>query len=86
MICWRLINMFSAEGKAGEIVDKAIEKYELHFDLDFPLYTKEFLTLVANDKYDISLDGAKRLKKFINDRIKENKPVDVPEDYYDRIY
>lgn len=86
MTCWRLINMFNAEGKAGKIVDEAIEKYESHFELDFPLYTNEFLTMVANDKYDVSLDGAKRLKKFINDKIKENKPVDVPEDYYDRIY
>lgn len=78
--------MFNAEDKAGELVDKSIERYEKHFNLDFPLYTDKFLTMLANDEFDISIEGAKILESFINNRIKENKPLSIPDDYYDIVY
>ena len=76
--------MFTFEDGAGEMIDKVVEKYEIHFELTFPLY--EFIRTTSSDDYDFSIAGAKRLEKFIDGRIKDNKPVKVPDGYEDRKY
>ena len=76
--------MFAAEEGAMGIVDAAVEKYEEHFEQEFPLY--EFTRLTSEGEYDFSIAGAKRLEKFIEGRIKDNKPVKVPEGYEYRKY
>ena len=76
--------MFAAEEGAMGIVDAAVEKYEEHFEQEFPLY--EFTRLTSEGEYDFSIAGAKRLEKFIEGRIKDNKPVNIPEGYEYRKY
>lgn len=76
--------MFSSEEGAYSIIEDAISKYEEHFDLDFPIY--EYIHITKNDHYDFSVAGAKKLGKFIDQRIEKNDPVNVPEDYYERRY
>ena len=76
--------MFTFEDGAGEMIDKAVERYEIHFELTFPLY--EFIRTTSSDDYDFSIAGAKRLGKFIDGRIKDNKPVKIPDGYEDRKY
>ena len=76
--------MFTFEDGAGDAVDAAVEKYENHFGIIFPLY--EFIRTTSSDDYDFSVAGAKRLEKFINGRIKDNKPVKIPEGYEYRKY
>ena len=63
--------MFSCEDGAWSIIDDAVKKYEQHFHDEFPIY--EYL-------------GAKKLAKFIDEHIKENKSVHVPSDYHSRLY
>lgn len=76
--------MFTFEDGSGVMIDNAVEKYESHFGLTFPLY--EFIRTTSNDDYDFSVAGAKRLEKFIEGRIKDNNPVKIPEGYEDRKY
>jgi len=76
--------MFSAEGGAMDIVGKAVDKYEKHFDEVFPLY--EYLNITSNDDYDFSVKGSKQLATFIDGRIDIDKPVAIPDDYNDRMY
>jgi hypothetical protein len=76
--------MFHAENGAWEIINKAVSKYETHFDAIFPIY--EYTEMTSGSGYDFSLSGAKRLSDFIDDRIKQDKPVAVPEGYEDRLY
>lgn len=76
--------MFSAEEGAMGIIDTVVEKYEEHFEQEFPLY--EFTRLTSEGEYDFSKAGAKRLEKFIEGRIKDNNPVKIPEGYEDRKY
>lgn len=76
--------MFTFEDGAGEMIDKVVEKYEIHFELTFPLY--EFIRTTSSDDYDFSIAGAKRLEKLIDGRIKENKPVKIPDGYEERKY
>lgn len=78
--------MFTEEKGAGVIIDNAISKYEEHFELDFPLYTEYFFDMVRDDKYDFSIEGAKRLEAHIDKCIKNNKSEEVPEDYYEIDY
>ena len=79
-----MTDLFAAEEGAMGIVDAAVEKYEEHFEQEFPLY--EFTRLTSEGEYDFSIAGAKRLEKFIEGRIKDNKPVNVPEGYEYRKY
>ena len=76
--------MFTFETGAGELIEKAVGKYESHFDSMFPLY--EFMRLTSEGEYDFSIAGAKRLEKFIDGRIKDNKPVKIPAGYENRKY
>lgn len=76
--------MFSSENGASDLVQNAIDKYEKHFDSEFPLY--EHIHLTKNNNFDFSIEGAKRLDSFISGKIKENKLVEIPEGYYDRLY
>lgn len=66
------------------IVDQATEKYEAHFDEQFPLM--EYIDITREGDYDVSISGAKRLSEMIEDRILTNKPVAVPEGYQDILY
>lgn len=76
--------MIVVEKGAGEIVDKALKDYENHFEQRFPLY--EHLGKTRNEKYDISLSGAKSLTAFINKRITDDQPVRIPQGYAERVY
>ncbi|HIB1875260.1 TPA: hypothetical protein ACWWCX_002694 [Enterococcus faecium] len=76
--------MFTREDGAGDIINDALEKYEKHFNVEFPLY--EYISMTESDRYDFSVDGAKRLSKFIDERIATNTPVKIPEGYNERIY
>ena len=79
-----MTDLFTAEVGAMSIIDAIVEKYEGHFEQEFPLY--EFTRLTSEGEYDFSIAGAKRLEKFIDGRIKDNKPVKVPEGYEYRKY
>ena len=79
-----MTDLFTAEVGAMSIIDAIVEKYEIHFELTFPLY--EFIRTTSSDDYDFSIAGAKRLEKFIEGRIKDNKPVKIPDGYEDRKY
>jgi hypothetical protein len=76
--------MMFVEDGAGEIFDKALEKYEKHFGKIFPHY--EYHDITSTDGYTVSIKGAKRLAEFIDKRIKDNDPVEIPEGYEDRLY
>ncbi|WP_332238890.1 hypothetical protein [Sporolactobacillus sp. KGMB 08714] len=76
--------MFHSEDGAWEIIDKAVEKYENHFNNIFPIY--EYVKMTSGNGYDFSVLGAKRLSDFIDNQIKQDKPVAVPDDYEDRLY
>jgi hypothetical protein len=74
--------MFSCEEGAWSIIDAAIKKYEQHFHDEFPIY--EYIDVTKSDDFDFSIQGAKKLAKFIDEHIKENKLV--PSDYHSRLY
>lgn len=76
--------MFTAEDGAWKLIDSATKKYEEHFGKDFPIY--EYMDVTQNDDFDFSVEGSKRLEKFINRRIEANKPVQIPKGYEDRVY
>ena len=76
--------MFTSEEGAYPVINKAVDKYEKHFNKEFPLY--EYIHITKNNQYDFSLSGAKRLSKLINERIWNNEAVDVPLDYHERLY
>lgn len=76
--------MFRAEDGAWEIIEKGVGKYKNHFDSIFPVY--EYTNMTSGNGYDFSVDGAERLSNFIDDRIKQNNPVAVPDGYEDRLY
>lgn len=76
--------MFTSEDGAYPIIDTAVNKYENYFGKEFPLY--EYVHITKNDRYDFSLKGAERLRTFIDGCIDSNNPVEVPEDYHDRLY
>ena len=79
-----MTDLFTAEVGAMSIIDAIVEKYEGHFEQEFPLY--EFTRLTSEGEYDFSIAGAKRLEKFIDGRIKDKKPVKIPDGYEDRKY
>ena len=79
-----MTDLFTAEVGAMSIIDATVEKYEGHFEQEFPLY--EFTRLTSNGEYDFSIAGAKRLEKFIDVRIKDNNPVKIPDGYEYRKY
>ena len=76
--------MFSCEEGASSIIDAAIKMYEQHFHDEFPIY--EYIDVTKSDDFDFSIQGAKKLAKFIDEHIKENKLVHVPSDYHSRLY
>lgn len=76
--------MFSMEDGALEIINQSLNEYEKKFDTEFPLY--EYIDITKGNGYVFSVEGSERLKEFINERIEKNKPVDVPEGYFDRLY
>lgn len=80
----KVITLFSFEEGSGEIIDRAIEKYEKSFNMEFPLY--EYIEITRNQEYDFSLDGAKKLTEFINEKIDNGMPVPIPSDYFNRNY
>lgn len=79
-----MITLFSFEEGSGEIIDRAVEKYEKCFNTEFPLY--EHIEITRNQEYDFSLDGAKKLAEFIDETIENGTPVPMPADYFDRNY
>lgn len=76
--------MFEFEDGVSSILNPAIEKYENHFNSVFPLY--EHINVTQSKDYDFSIEGAERLVKLIDNRIKTNQPVSVPSDYKTRLY
>lgn len=76
--------MLYVEDGAAQIMNAAIQKYEDKFNVDFPLY--EHLDITSSDEYDVSISGANSLAEFIETRIKNNDPVEIPEGYEDRVY
>ena len=76
--------MLYVEDGAAQIMNAAIQKYEDKFKDDFPLY--EHLDITSGDGYDVSISGANSLAEFIETRIKNNNPVEIPEGYEDRVY
>lgn len=76
--------MLFVEDGAALIMNAAIQRYEDNFKVDFPLY--EHLDITRSDGYDVSISGAKNLATFIETRIKNNDPVEIPEGYADRLY
>ncbi|HAP5594767.1 TPA: hypothetical protein IU055_000777 [Enterococcus faecalis] len=76
--------MFSCEDGAWSIIYDAVKKYEQHFHDEFPIY--EYIDVTKSDDFDFSILGAKKLAKFIDEHIKENKSVHVPSDYHSRLY
>lgn len=76
--------MFSCEDGTWSIIDDAVKKYEQHFHDEFPIY--EYIDVTKSDDFDFSILGAKKLAKFIDEHIKENKSVHVPSDYHSRLY
>lgn len=76
--------MFRVEDGVGYMVDDAQDKYERHFNKIFPLY--EYVDMMIDGDYDISVAGAKRLSTFIDGRIEADAPVEIPEGYEDRLY
>jgi hypothetical protein len=76
--------MFIWEQGAGEIIDKATERYERHFSEGFPLY--EYFEITRNKGYDFSVKGVRRLERLIDEHIAENTPVHTPKGYWERDY
>ncbi|WP_424571933.1 hypothetical protein ACOV5J_03020 [Weissella soli] len=76
--------MFDAEQGAWDIIMPWIDKYEAKFGQTFPTY--EYLEVTVGDGYDFSVAGCKELAKLIEQSINDNKPVDLPEDYNERLY
>lgn len=74
--------MFSFENNEVErVVLNSVNSYEKHFKEDFPL--QEYLD---TDKGVVTTREATALKKLIDKSITENKPVETPKDFYDRLY
>lgn len=78
------MQLFSAEDGASEILNEALDRYEQHFKEGFPTY--EYINITSNNDYDISISGVKKLADYINKRIEINLPVEVPKDYWERMY
>ncbi|MCO5404442.1 hypothetical protein [Enterococcus faecalis] len=76
--------MFSAEDGAMALIEPAVEKYESHFGKTFPLY--EYIDMTQSEGWDFSVEGGKKLTAFIEERIKNDDPVEIPADYEDRTY
>lgn len=77
-------NMLHFEMGADVILDPALNAYEEHFGDTFPFY--EYIDLTRNDKYDVSVEGSKRLAELIETHINQNQPVIKPDGYDDRVY
>lgn len=73
--------MLFIEDGAKEIFSEAIDSYSERFGEEFPYF--EYTHITSSDSYDVSIEGAKQLKKFI-DGLK--KPVKIPEGYAERVY
>ena len=76
--------MIRVEDGASEIFSPVIDQYEDHFGVSFPLY--EHLDGLGGHGYDITIDGAKKLRIMLLKAIDEDNPFPVPKDYDDRIY
>ena len=76
-----MIELLYVEDGAEDIFSTALDSYFIRFGEKFPYY--EYLHITQSDEYDVSIEGAKQLKKFI-DGLK--KPVEIPEGYAERVY
>lgn len=76
--------MLSYEEGAAAIVEAATGRYAEYFGRDFPFY--EYVEMTAADGFDVSLKGAQKLAAFIDQRITDDDPVPIPDDYDKRIY
>jgi hypothetical protein len=76
--------MFEFEEGVSEILNPAIEKYERFFNSEFPLY--EYIEITQSRDYDFSAKGAEKLVKLIDNRIRSDNPVEIPEGYESRLY
>lgn len=73
--------MLFIEDGAKDVFSKALESYSERFGEGFPYF--EYIHITQSDEYDVSIEGAKRLKQFI-DGLK--KPVKTPKEYEERVY
>ena len=76
--------MIRVEDGASEIFSPAIDQYETHFGVTFPLY--EHLDGLGGYGYTITVDGAKKLRDMLRKAVNNDEPFPVPKDYDDRIY
>ena len=67
--------------KAGEIVEKAVELYEMVFKTDFPLFA-----YLKPENGVVTEKVANELKKLIEKHIQEKKPVLTPDGYWDCVF
>lgn len=74
--------MFSFENdEVRDLVVNLINQYENHFKKDFPL--QEYL---ETEKGLVTNKNANQFKSLIDKCIEENKPVEIPKDFYERLY
>ena len=76
--------MFNAEFGSWDILEPALERYEANFNQPFPVY--EYIEVTRNDKYDFSIVGCKKLTELIDEKIKNNEAVAIPDGYIERLY
>lgn len=76
-----MIELLYVEDGAEDIFSNALDSYFIRFGEKFPYY--EYLHITQSGEYDVSIEGAKQLKKFI-DGLKKN--VEIPEGYAERVY
>lgn len=70
--------------QVGEKLTKLKDKYKIHFNSEFPIY--EHLDIAAEEGIYITEESIKKLSSFIDNRIRNNNPVPIPEGYFDRLY
>lgn len=73
--------MLFIEDGAKDIFSKALESYSERFGEEFPYF--EYIHITQSGEYDVSVEGAKRLRQFI-DGLKN--PVETPKGYEERVY
>lgn len=73
--------MFSFEDGASQLINKATDDYYNHFGEEFPLFEYK-----ENGEYDFTLKNANRIVQLIKKAVKDDKPIDKPRDYEERIY
>lgn len=71
--------LYFKDDKSREIVIKYVDKYEAHFDIDFPIF--EYI-----ESTDVTIEVAENLKELIVNSINKGEPVETPKDYHERLY